>query len=156
MRKKWLFKVQPVKSRYDSPRADRVNADGNNQLMRGFTFIEVLIAVAVLSTAIIFVFRSFTSSIESSRFAQDISLAYYFLEDRLWDTEQDYLRMNDFPLSGKNTQETENEKGKFTWNYEIGDSPYEDLKLFNFGVSWRRLKEKEHSLGMLTYLYKEI
>lgn len=119
------------------------------RLSKSFTLLEVLIAVAVLSTVIIFIFRSFAASLASTRFAQDISLACYLAEEKLWEIEEAYAAGSKLAESG--AQEIQNKN--FNWRYEILDIGNPDLKELQLTVSWKEnVREKEYLLEFLTYL----
>lgn len=59
---------------------------------RGFTLVEVLAAVCVLSLGIVMIFTSLFSSMEQARYASDYKVLAPWLEERLWDA-QDNLTM---------------------------------------------------------------
>ena len=114
-----------------------------------FTLLEVLIAVGILSTAIIFIFRSFTAALASVRFSQNITLACYLAEAKFWEVERSYISGGKIPDPGK---EKIQEKD-FHWSYEILDTAEPDLKLLKLAVSWKEnQREKEYPLEFFTYL----
>ena len=118
---------------------------------KAFTLLEVLIALAILSTAIVFIFRSFTSSLSSAKFSQDITLACFFAESKIWELQEEQ-RIKSEPLAGQ--QGIEKIQGKdFKWSYQakkIGSANLIDLE---FIISWQEnLREKEYSLEFDTYL----
>ena len=118
---------------------------------KAFTLLEVLIALAILSTAIVFIFRSFTSSLSSAKFSQDITLACFFTENKIWELEQEQKAQRELIES---QQGSEKIKGKdFRWTSQtkkIGDS---NLVYLEFIIYWQEnLKEKEYSLEFDTYL----
>ena len=117
---------------------------------KAFSLIEVLITVAILATAVIFLFRSFGSSLAAARFSQDITLATYSSENKLWEIEQVNLLGKNFALSG--TEKIQNKD--FNWNYIIEIDPNNpNLKQLNFVISWKeKAKVKEYSMEFSTYL----
>lgn len=120
-----------------------------SKFSKAFTLLEVLITVAILSTAITFLFRSFTAVLSSAQFSQYISLACYLSEDKLWEIEQANTGGSGFPESGSAMQQNKN----FNWRYEIQDTDHQDLKELNFIVSWKvKTREKEYLMEFLTYL----
>lgn len=119
------------------------------RLNRAFTLIEILITLAILSTAIIFVFRSFTASLSAARFSQDISLACFLAEDKIWEIEEAAALGLQIPESG--TQVIQNKN--FNCYHEITDSASPDLRELKFTVSWKEnIREKDYPLEFLTYL----
>lgn len=127
------------------PRASRSN--------EGFTLIEVLITVAVVSTAVVFIFRAFVTLLTATKFSQDMAFACFIAEDKLGEIEQRYQRYKD----GVAPLETEGAKDigvrPFRWRYQTVDSGLADLKRIDFQCLWKEgAREKEHSLDLSTYL----
>jgi len=113
---------------------------------KGFTLLEVLITVAILSTAIVFIFRSFIASLSASRLAQEISLACFLAEDKIWEIEANY------PQALPQNPEREIIQGiNFGHRYEILNSDYPGLKELKSSVFWREGK-KDNTLEFFTYL----
>jgi len=109
---------------------------------RGFSLLEVLIALAILSTAIVFIFRSFTASLSAAVFAQNIGRACYIAEEKIWEIEKGFPNVT-------------SQQGVFKWNYNITDlteADIPDLKELHFSVSWPQKRQEEYSLDFLTYL----
>ena len=118
---------------------------------KAVSLIEVLVTVMILSTAIIFVFRSFAASLASSRLVSHITQACFVAENQLTEIEE-RQKLTDSPLSA--TQGREQLEGKaFNWNYEtnkLGNSNLLELKLV---ISWQeKTKEKPYSIPLVTYL----
>ena len=117
---------------------------------KAFSLLEVIITVAILSVAIMFIFRSFASAIASTKFSQNISLACFLAESHLWEIEQRHKDNLALP-SPQGTEKIE-ERG-FNWDYTILDTDIPELKKLKFTVSWKeRLREKEYSVDFFTYL----
>jgi type II secretion system protein I len=108
------------------------NSQRSGEFKIAFTFVELLITVSILSTAIIFVFRSFTTSLNVARFAQNMTLACYLAEDKIWQIETAHRTETAIPRPGNETQGNT----AFNWNYTVGDTGLENLKELKFLVSW--------------------
>ena len=119
--------------------------------LTGFTLFEVLIALAILSTAIVFIFRSFTSSLSSIKFSQNITLACFFAENKIWELEQEQ-KVKTVPIESR--QGKEKMQGKdFKWAYQAKRLESSNLVDLEFVVSWQEnLREKEYSLEFDSYL----
>ncbi|MFA4888416.1 MAG: type II secretion system protein [Candidatus Omnitrophota bacterium] len=116
---------------------------------KAFSLIEVLITVGILSGAIIYIFRAFTASLDSSRFSQHISLGCYFAEDTLWQIEQANRFNNTLPLIGEQKIQDKD----FKYSYEIIDTAKAALKDLKLKVSWKEnLRENDYSFECLTNL----
>lgn len=112
---------------------------------RAFSLLEVIITVAILSTAIVFVFRAFTTVLSSVRFSQNINQACFFAEDQLWKIE------NNFPLTA-NPEEENTPQTKFTYNYTLTDTDIPELKQLKLVVSWEEKRKNPYSLEFFTYI----
>jgi type II secretion system protein I len=119
---------------------------------KAFTLLEVLIALAILSTAIVFIFRSFTSSISCVKFSQNITLACFFAENKIWELEQEQKAKADPISAGR--QGNQIIQGKdFKWAYQAKRLGSSNLVYLEFIVYWQEnLREKEYSLEFDTYL----
>lgn len=124
---------------------------GNNNVRLGFTLVEVLITVAILSTAIIFVFRSFTVLLSSVKFSQDLNLACFLAEGKMWEIENKQKYISSVLEPG---QGVERIQGKdFTWRYGLGKLDNSDLIEMDCSIFWQENgREEEYSLEFLTYL----
>ena len=116
---------------------------------KAFSLVEVLITVAILSSAVVFIFRGFTASLQAAKLSQNITLACLLAEDRLWELElrqQSKLRLPDSsePILLQNQE--------FNWVYEIKDADYPNLKELVLTVSWQESRRKNYALSFLTYL----
>ena len=105
--------------------------------------LEVIITVAILSTAIVVVLRAFTTIISAVKFSQNITLACLFAEDKLWKLE------NDFPL----TEEANTQSSKFSYNDESSDTDIPGLKQLKLTVSWEEKRKNPYSLEFYTYTF---
>jgi hypothetical protein len=106
----------------------------------------VVITVAILSTAIIFIFRVFTTVLSSEELCQDILHASLLAEARLWEIEQGW---QDLSSSGQETIQGK----EFNWNYLTTDLPDStDLKKLEFSLSWQENNKREEKLAIDTYL----
>jgi hypothetical protein len=105
--------------------------------------------VAILSSAIIFLLRSYTTSLSSTKFSQDITLACYLAADKLWEIESDYGLGLRLPEPKPETIQSR----KFDWKYGILDSDTLGLKELKLTVLWKEnVREKEYPIDCLTYL----
>ena len=102
---------------------------------KGFSLIEVIVTVAVLSTAIMFVFRSFATVLAASKIGQNMTLACLRAENELYKIEQEQRKSNS-PLDGKGSDAAQ----VFSWNYVTGKNPNWNLMNCAFAVSWKEKK----------------
>lgn len=110
--------------------------------IRAFSLIEVLITVAILSTAIIFLLRAFASSLSAAQFSQNLTLACYLAEEKIFEAQ------NSFAYKKANTDEGSQEiQGRdFKWRYALTDSTKKGLKNLELTVFWKeKVRSKEYS-----------
>lgn len=118
---------------------------------KAFSLVEVLITVGILSTAITFIFRSFTASLNSAKFSQNITLACYLAESKLFEIEQ--KQKNSLPPIENEEGSQDLQGKKFNWSYEIEQTEDPNLIKLEFNVSWQEgVREKEYVLSFSTYL----
>ncbi len=138
------FKNEIASSRICQTRVPR-----NDEL--GFTLIEVLITVAVVSTAVVFILRSFTTLFAATKFSQDMTFACFLAEDKLGEIELRYKDPSVSPLEIEGTQDIGTRH--FSWRYQAVDPGLTNLKRIDFECLWKEnAKEKEHSLDLSAYL----
>jgi type II secretory pathway pseudopilin PulG len=103
--------------------------------------VEVIVAVAILSTAIVFVFRSFTTSIAANALSQNITRACLALEAALWEIEQKYPQLESAGICPDK---------QFDCDYKITDIAA-GLKKIDFKIAWQEDRTKKYSLDFATY-----
>ncbi|MBI4972838.1 MAG: prepilin-type N-terminal cleavage/methylation domain-containing protein [Candidatus Omnitrophica bacterium] len=118
---------------------------------KGLSLLEVLITTAILSSAIIFVFRAFTTALSAARFSQNITLACFLAEDKFqeWEERQKELTT---PL-GLDAGREKKQARDFNWNYETNKLADSNLIELKFNVSWKEsIRQKDYVLDFFTYL----
>jgi hypothetical protein len=98
--------------------------------------------VAILSTAIVFIFRAFTTVLSATKLSQNITLACLLAESKLWEIEQRY-KDNKQPL-GREGEEIIQDK-EFRWDYTTEP-------ILEFNVTWQENANKEEKYSIATYL----
>jgi len=98
----------------------------------GFTLIEILVTVSVLSVAIVTLFRAFTACLAATRFSRNLSLACYAADNAAWN-----LR----------AEAAEGSEGDFSWRYEVTPAQPAGVAELKFTVSWQEgIREKPYVL----------
>ena len=112
--------------------------------------MEVIVSVAVLTTAIVFISRSFTSVVASTRLCQDIARACFLSEKKFWDIA--YVQRK----AGKPLEDDEGTEGKFRWSYTAKPlADFNSLVTLHLRLAWKdKDKEAEYPLDLYTYLTK--
>lgn len=118
---------------------------------KAFTLIEVIITVAVLATAIVFVFRSFTASLASARFSQNINLACYMAEEKTWELAE--RQKNSLVPIGSEQGSVTLGGRQVNWSYETLKPQDSDIVELTLKLSWREnMRESDYTMEFLTYL----
>jgi type II secretion system protein I len=116
---------------------------------RAFTLLEVLITVAILSSAIIFVFRAFTASLAANRLSQNITRACFVAEAKLWEALHLSLRNKAIPASGSENIDNLD----INWSFRSGHSSPDGLRPLTVSVYWREnTREKNVSMEFTTLI----
>lgn len=124
------------------------------RLLTGFTFIEVLIALAVVSIALLAMLRFCLLSIKIADKAQITSQAVFLAEEKISQT----LAVG-YPKKGTDSGTVQNEGVLFDWQVEVADAhlpgldkPHvEGLRKISVDVSWKQSTGRNH-LQMSTYV----
>jgi prepilin-type N-terminal cleavage/methylation domain-containing protein len=122
----------------------------------GFTLIEVMLVVTILAVGLVMVVRSYTSSLQAIKVAQNLAIANLLLEKKIWEWQEKKGRVEELSL--------EEEQGSFTlpfdgFNYGVSFIEQEDLPLEyegrlykgSFEVSWEQRKRR-HTTSSVTSL----
>ena len=118
---------------------------------RAFSLLEVVITVAILSTAIVFVFRGFATVLVTVRLSQNMTLACFLAEDRLWELE--VRQAGSLDQLGNDRGELKMQGRDFNWSYQTTRLENSRLIKLELGVSWKENnREKEYQMDFLTYL----
>ena len=120
----------------------------------GLTLLEVLVAMAILVTGIVFVLRSFFTALNVVRLNQNTVEAAYLAENRLWEIEQDVLAgINPVELK---TDTINNKEYVSVGKISELAIPY-SLQSLQLTVSWRdKTSREKRAVDFVTYLYKRI
>ncbi len=123
---------------------------------RGFSLLEVIIAVGILSSGIITVMQALTYSSRVTGVASDYVRALFLACDKLQELE--FKESQKKPSEVYNPAQESGEQNKLRWDYTIEEDPglkLQDqvLKLYklNLVISWARHDRKE-ALQFVTYL----
>jgi type II secretion system protein I len=113
--------------------------------------LELLIAMGILSAAVVFIFRAFTTSLSVAKFSQNIILATIISENKLYQI-QEKQKETSAPLAPESGEEVMASR-EFAWNYETAKSEGQELTELKFDISWQEnVKEKPYQLEFSTYL----
>lgn len=112
-----------------------------------FTFIELMITVAILSIGLVLILQAFSTSVKANGLSRDITRACFLAESKISELEVRQEKGIEIP------SQNQAEVGRFIWDYQI--TPLEDpaLSILKFRVLDKKLKKGE-ILEIVTYLKK--
>ena len=114
----------------------------------GFTLIEIVVTLAILSLALPTLLRSFTEAAKGQAVAENRTTALYLLKFRLAAIEAE-----GYPDIGEEQGEF-GEDSRFRWHSEVQDvesDEIEGLRLITVTVTWQE-RGKERLISASTYL----
>ncbi|MCX5715092.1 MAG: prepilin-type N-terminal cleavage/methylation domain-containing protein [Candidatus Omnitrophica bacterium] len=118
----------------------------SNLNKRGFSLLEVVIAVGILSVGIITVVQALTYSSRVAGVASDYVRALFLVTDKLQELEfQEKL------IPPGYAKQDSGEQGRFKWNYTIEQDQGTALNKLNLGINWVR-RDRQEALNLVTYL----
>ena len=115
---------------------------------RGFTLIEVLVAIAIISIGVLALGANTTSIMRSNRFSANTTIAVNLAQEKLEEAKAQVTITN-----GNFTDTPPGPSGSiFTRTLAISDSPEVDLKQVDVTVTWMEYGV-ERSVALSTYVY---
>jgi type II secretion system protein I len=122
----------------------RRSADDKN----GFTLIEIVVTLAILSLALPTLLRTFTEAAKGQALAENRTTALYLLKFRMAAIEAE-----GYPDIGEEDGEF-GEDSRFRWHSDVQDvesDEIEGLRLVTVTITWQE-RGKERLVSMSTYL----
>ena len=114
----------------------------------GFTLIEIVVALAILSLALPTLLRSFTEAAKGQALAENRTTALYLLKFRMAEIE-----LEGYPDIGEEDGEF-GDNSRFRWHSDVQDVESEEIegmRRVTVTVTWQE-RGKERSISMNTYL----
>ena len=111
---------------------------------KGFTLIEVMIAIAIIAIALVVILHSYGLGISMANESQDFSLATLLAQGKMAEIE-----LEGFPEVGGEEGDFGEEHPGFTWRETVAESSIEDLRKVTLTISWDK-----KNLEVVTYLAK--
>lgn len=115
---------------------------------KGFTLIEIMFAVVMLSFGLVLVLRSFATSLEGIKRAEKVKVASYLLEEKMEEIKEKTREEDGIPrgnLFGEPNQD-------YKWDLSINQSDVsKDLNEVKLVISWQEGKN-QRSIFATTYL----
>jgi len=120
---------------------------GNKQ---GFTLIEIMFAVVILSFGLVLVLRSFATTLEGMKRSENVKLASYLLEEKMEEVKEKAKEEKGI-VNGNAFGEFEDYKD-YNWNLNVNPSSVDEvLNEVKLEISWTEGKN-QRSIFATTYL----
>ena len=121
-------------------------------MKQGFTLIELMVAVAILSLGIVIIYQSFFSILNYFNYYIDYLDVAYWPDEEIWQIKEEWDKNGDFTyMEGEKTLV----KGKKAYRCNLAFSPVEsDLYKIHLILSWREGKRNIH-LSRTTYVVNQ-
>ena len=102
---------------------------GTNKL-KGFTLLEVILCLCIISTALLVIINSFSKAIDMEKAINDYSLAMGLAENKLFDLENSGL--TEVPEKGVFAEPYE----RFSWNINTERTDFDSLMKVDLKIIW--------------------
>ncbi len=120
----------------------------------GFTLIEVMLAVTVLSLGLVMTVRSYTNSLYAIKTSEDFLISGLLLEEKIWQKQEEQLRLGVIaPEAEQADFAAPMDKFSYKLSFEE-DQELPSLQKAVFEVVWKT-RAREHANSCVTYLRSE-
>ena len=116
---------------------------------KGFSLLELIVAVAILSAGIVVVMEAIVSSTRAAGLSCDVVSAVFLAEDKLQELE--YKEANS--MISNEPEESEGEQGKFSWKRALNLDAESGLYALDMELKWKARSWQE-KFSVQTYLRK--
>jgi len=112
------------------------------------------VAVAILSTALVFVFRSFATVLTAVKLGRNLTLACWLAEEKIWDVSLK-VKKDDSAFNANDRQVIQGIEFDSSLSSEDSQINSVPLKTLKCVISWPRSSDKKDNLTLFTYLATE-
>jgi prepilin-type N-terminal cleavage/methylation domain-containing protein len=116
---------------------------------KGFSLLELIISIAILSVGIVVVMEAIVFSTGAAGLSCDVVSAVFLAGDKLQELE--YKEANSFILN--EPEDSEGTQDKFSWKRTLKLDPGVGLYALDMELKWKT-KSRQESFGVQTYFRK--
>jgi general secretion pathway protein I len=113
---------------------------------RGFTILEVLIALAIIAIVLITCVRAQNQNIRLHQLSRDITIATILARQKMGEIE-----LVGFPELGENEGDFEDTFPRFTWKTAVSMTPFEEARRTDLSVIWKE-GTRERRVDVIAYI----
>ena len=115
---------------------------------RGFTLLEVVIALAILSLALVVLLGLRNRDIELAATAKEVTVATALARMKMVETE-----MGGFPELGEQEGDFSQDYPEFRWHRVIAPTPFDEVRETRVLIYWG--EREQESVEMVKYVFAE-
>ena len=112
---------------------------------KGFTLLEVMIALAIIATALVVLLHCYGLGVSMANESKNISLATMLAQEKMSEIE-----LAGYPEIGESDGNFDERYPHFYWAQSISATPIEDLRRVRLIVAW-----DEGSMELVSYIAKK-
>jgi prepilin-type N-terminal cleavage/methylation domain-containing protein len=122
---------------------------------RGFTLLEVMVATAVLSLGIVFIYQAFFISLNSFEYYNNYLKVSSWLNEKIWEAQDNLFRLGSLAqIYSSGSLKVDN--NNFVWNLSYGlIDEAENLYQIDLALSWQEGKRRVNLTRNAYALYKK-
>ena len=129
-----------------------MNSSSNEALRKNeaFTLIEVLLAAAIMSACLMFIFRAINTALFGARTSQNMYLAGLIAENRLWELKELQAAQSAPIVSGRETKTVEYQEFALLYTTLL---TVDQLVETHITVSWKDTpRSPQREIELISYL----
>ena len=139
------------KSKGFTPLEIKISNRGNKRFLTGFTLIEIMVSIAILSFGLILILQGFTQSLNALRISRNNLKTTLLAEEKITEIQIEAKQSTDLYF-GNLSGESDIDNIEFKWETSIiPDEEYEHLNKVRTTVSWKEGRRKG-AVPLVTYL----
>lgn len=111
------------------------------KFQRGFTFVEIMVAVSILSLGAVMAHQSNLSSLDVyGRYSRRLSIQTW-AHEKIW-AAKEAIYGSDAPEFGKTSGEVVRREKQFDWDLNIEDTDIKDIYVMQLNVTWKEGRDR--------------